>query len=639
MPINPQPFTRQEAVNLWSRLVAGWAHTLDADGARTLMGGYPNPADADGSYEGVTRMLWGLGGWLSQPGRDAQVQWRGESFDTLMLMRRGIVNGCDPKSPSYWGIDYWPDRDHDQRTVESGQVAFALWQTRSHVWDQLGNTEREHIYNWLERFGRKPSKWRSNWALFWVLNHAVRKAFDLPYDQTIIDEVIGPYLDGVYCGDGWYDDSAVRGAGYFDDYNTWVFASHVLAWAQVDGHTQPERRDELLERIRQWLVNYPYFFAANGAYCEFGRSLAYKFARLGAPLWAYQQGVWPHSVGMLKRLVGRHLRWYVDRGAIRADGTLRQSLTAGGSIEICESYISTGATYWAMQAFGGLWCLADDDPFWTTEEEPLPAEAGDYVKVFPQPGWVVTANQGEVQRFNAGSVKPIGAKYSKFVYSTLHPFNVGLSGGFPAPDSMLCLTDGINRGQRNHNVAYAVGEPGWLRFQWTQELNTDTHTIETVIIIRGEQHVRAHRVKLANMNSQNPLWIIEGSAPLGYIQGETPYIIANQEEELSSDDERWAVAESSNQTVIIVGVHGYAKATIWQGEKGINSVYPFSIVPALVSPPLKNDLNEFVCMVVQSGEMSEADIDQVASEITATWHDDGSFQLMWDSEETIVPPL
>ena len=158
-----------------------------------------------------------------------------------------------------------------------------------------------------------------------MLNHAARKALGAAYDQTIIDEVMNDYLDGVYCGDGWYDDAARRGAGYFDDYNTWVFASHVLAWSQMDGHTQPQRRDELLDRVRQWMQHYPDFFAADGAYPEFGRSLAYKFARLGAPLWAYKQGIWPHSAGMLKRLVGRHLRWYIDRGAIRDDGTLRQN--------------------------------------------------------------------------------------------------------------------------------------------------------------------------------------------------------------------------------------------------------------------------------------------------------------------------
>jgi hypothetical protein len=39
---NPHAFSQQEALNLWSRLVAGWANSLDNEGARTLMDGYPN---------------------------------------------------------------------------------------------------------------------------------------------------------------------------------------------------------------------------------------------------------------------------------------------------------------------------------------------------------------------------------------------------------------------------------------------------------------------------------------------------------------------------------------------------------------------------------------------------------------------
>ena len=241
------PFTREEALALWSRLVAGWAHSLDGSGARTLMDGVPNAADAGGSYEGVTRMLWGLGGWLSQAGRPAILHWRDGAFDTEALLRRALVAGTDPHSPGYWGRA--PSRgEYDQRTVESGQVSFATWQTRERVWARLSEDERANLVAWLERFGQRPSVWRNNWALFWALNHAGRKALGAPHDQTIIDAVLD-YLDGVYCGDGWYDDGPRRGAGHFDDYNYWVFGTHVLAWAQCDGTSRPERRDELLERV------------------------------------------------------------------------------------------------------------------------------------------------------------------------------------------------------------------------------------------------------------------------------------------------------------------------------------------------------------------------------------------------------
>ena len=625
-------FTREEALALWSRLVAGWAHSLDESGARTLMDGAPNYADAGGSYEGVTRMLWGLGGWLSQPGRSAVVRWRGESFDTAALLRQALVPGTDPESPGYWGSA--PARGaYDQRTVESGQVAFATWQTRERIWTEMSDGERANLVAWLDRFGQWPPQWRSNWALFWALNHASRKALGAPYDQELIDSVL-EYLDGVYCGDGWYDDGPRRGVRHFDDYNAWVFATHVLSWAQCDGDSRPDRRDELLDRVRQYMRHFPYFFAANGAYAEYGRSLSYKFARLGAPLWAYKLQAWPHSTGMLRRLVGRHLRWYVDRGAVRADGTLSQALTAEGSLEIREPYIATGSTYWAMLAFGALWSLPDDDPFWTAEEEPLPVEQGDFIRVFPQPGWVVVGTQatGAVQRFNAGS-QHYPAKYGKFVYATAAPFNVGLPDGRPAPDAMLCLTDGQDLGHRGETLASAVGEPGWLRMRYQQKVGGGVHTVDTTIATRGEVHLRAHRVTL-DAAAQGPVAAVEGPAPLGYVSGDHPAIDGDA---LAG----WEMASAGGQAVAIARLAGYdgqRRAAAWKGRDDLNSVFGHYVLPALTVDRLQ-PVHELVCLVHIGGSGVDPStlVGQVAD---ASWLEDGSFRLTWsDGSSVDVPPL
>ena len=622
--MNSRPFTHQEAVDLWSRLVAGWANSLDNEGARTLMDGYPNRADVGGSYEGVTRMLWGLGGWLSQADRSPIITWQSTTYDIEALTRRALVNGCNPESPSYWGIEYDPSQLHDQRTVETGQIAFALWQSKDRIWDKLNQEEQTNIYNFLERFARPPVTTGNNWSLFWVLNHASRKALGLPYEQSIIDEIIGDYLDNVYCDDGWYDDASGRGIGYFDDYNLWVFGSHVLAWAQVDGENSLERRDELLERIRLHMHELPYFFASDGAYTEFGRSLAYKFARLGAPLWAYKMGVWDHSVGMLRRLVGQHLRWYVDRGAIRNDGTLSQSLTATGSPEICERYISTGATYWAMQAFGGLWSLPDDDPFWSAEEEALPAEVSNFTKVYHQPGWVLKANAGEVQRFNAGSLKGVDAKYAKFVYSTQHPFNVGLSNGFTSPDNMLSLTDGVARGQRTKNLGFAV-DADWLRFRWEQTLNGYTHTIDTAIILQDKQHIRAHRISL-NPDHHAQLSLIEGCSALGYSAGQVPQIMSRDRWQSATIDSRWTA---------IFNIQGYERATLWEGAPNINSVYPYYVLPVLTASIVTEE-QELICMV--QSDTPSLDF-KLPENISGQWLLDGRFQLIYGDTETLIPAL
>ena len=295
-------------------------------------------------------------------------------------------------------------------------------------------------------------------------------------------------------------------------------------------------------------------------------------------------------------------------------------MTADGSIEIREGYISTGATYWAMQAFGGLWSLPDDDPFWQVAEEPLPAETGDYVRVFPQPGWIMAATGGEVQRYNGGSLKPVGSKYAKFVYSTRHPFNVGLIGDSPAPGQMLSLSDGSVSGQRSHNFACAVGEPGWIRIRWTQELGAYTHLIDSVIVMRGECHIRAHRITL-DAALDTPLSALEGGAALGYAEDELLSL---------SNGPNWQQAAVAGRSSAITALSGYDDAALWQAPPGINSVYPCSVVPVLKVNVVKPH-HELLCLVQDEVEFMGA--------ISAQWQADGTFQLSWADEIVIVPAL
>lgn len=631
-PMWNEPFTHAEATDMWARLVGGWAHSLDGSGARVLLDGVPNRADAGGSYEGVTRMLWGLGGWLSQPERPSVLHWHGAAFDLEALTRQALVAGTDPATRGFWGDV--PRGEYDQRTVESGQVAFVTWQTRARIWAHLNAAERENLIAWLERFGQQPALWRNNWALFWALNHAGRKALGARHEQTVIDSALD-YLEGVYCGDGWYDDGTQRGVQHFDDYNSWVFGTHVMAWAQCDGATQPERRAQLLDRVRISMERFPYFFAADGSYTEYGRSLSYKFARLAAPLWAYQFGCWPHEPGMLRRVVGRHLRWYFDRGAVRADGTLRQSLTSSGSLAVRESYISTGATYWAALAFGALWSLPDDDPFWHAEEAPLPVEQGNFTRVFSQPGWVLVGTQasGAVQRFNAGSTGHYPAKYDKFLYATAAPFNVGLPDGRPAPDSMLCLMHGQERGHRAGNEAFAVGEPGWLRMRYQQQVAGGTHTIDTTIVTRGELHLRAHRVTLHPACAAQ-IGAVEGAAPLGYEEGDVPA-------SLSDNTAGWENAAVSGRGVAIARLRGYdgqRRAAAWRGRADINSVYGQYVLPLLTVTQLE-PTHELICLVHIGAALDDptALVRQIAE---AEWREDGMLHVRWSDGVVVdVPPL
>lgn len=632
---------------MFARLVAGWANHLDPYGARLLVDGITVPAlpESGGSFEGVTRMLWSLGAWLSQPGRPATLTWRGVSYDIPALMKRALVNGCDPDCPANWGWQRVPGY-RDQRTVEAGNTLFNLWQARDAVWADMTPGERQDVIGYHTLHSPRPPAWGNNWSLFWLTNHASRKALGESYDLELIDSILDTYIDRAYISDGWNDDGFVRGSNEFDDYNWWVFTTFQLMWVMLDGNRRPDKRDSILGRIRQLMAHYPYFFGADGSYTEYGRSLSYKFSRLGAPLLAYKMGAWPYSAGMLKRLAGRHLRWYFDRGGVNADGIIIQPLTYQGNEGIRDPYIATGSVYWAMQAFCGLWNLTDDDPFWSVDEEPLPVEQGNFIKVFPQPGWVLTGTQktGMVQRFNGGSshgdLPTYNARYAKYVYATGAPFNCGLAGGDPSPDGMLCLSDGQRYGHRGNNLAWAVGEPGWLRMRYIEQVAGQEHEIDTTLVCWGELHLRAHRVKLAS-TAQSPIFASEGAAPLGYSPGMCFEQARDPDACISA---AWLTIEEDRRPtgrgVAIRGLRGYTRpslTTAWQGHAHLNSVYREYALPMLETSQLE-PVHELVCLVHIGQDETLPAIKE--TQAAAEWLPDGTVRITGpDGSVLTVPAL
>ena len=199
-------FSREEAESMFFRVVAGWADRLDATGARIYLDGVTASYDAGGSYEGVTRMFWALGGWLSQPDRSSTIAWRGKDYDLVDIMRRAVLEGTNPESRGYWGIP----REDRLALVESGHVAYSLWQTKDRLWNHLDRKDQEQIVTWLSAVSPAPESFTSNFAMFWLLNHGSRQALGETFDDALITSIL-EYFDDVYCGNGWYDDGPTTG--------------------------------------------------------------------------------------------------------------------------------------------------------------------------------------------------------------------------------------------------------------------------------------------------------------------------------------------------------------------------------------------------------------------------------------------
>lgn len=631
--LEPRAMSRQEYEDIFARLVAGWADNLSPSSARLYGFGRHNRNDHMGPYEGVTRMLPALSAWLSQPNRPQILTWRGKEYNVAELLARTIANGCDPAVYDNWAQH---SAGINQHTVEAWAVAFALWQAREYTWDTYTDEQQQNIVKYLHRYGYDVPAFTNNWIVFVAINNTVRKVLGQQYDDALLQKIEG-LLDELYLGDGWFDET--------DDYQWWGLAKLLMAWQMIGDADYPNPR--FVKSLKPSFEDFPYLFSGDGNYARWGRSLMYKFCRLVAPLWGYHMGIWPHSVGMLRRLTGAHLRWYVDRGAIRPDGLLEQTLTSTGSEYVFETYNASNSQYWAMMAFSALWTIADDDPFWTSdEEELLPLEEGDYTRVLKSAGQVLDGrqNSNNVRRY-IGFIRPgagtvYAQKYGKYVYESRFGFAVGNVGRNAVPDNILALTDGTHYGHRQENQAWAVDESGWLRFTYTELVRDKTHTIDTVIVPHGDVHLRAHRITLAD--GVDALQAVEGATIIPYEKAVSSLPVNLYDDEhlmVIVKDDRWGGSMGATGIRGIQGYDGMAVLYDWLGQVDMHIFQNRFMLPTLKASTITNG-SSLICLAFSGNSPEEAQ-DQLLNSLTeAAFLDDGTLNVMWANGETVsVPPL
>jgi hypothetical protein len=199
----------------------------------------------------------------------------------------------------------------------------------------------------------------------------------------------------------------------------------------------------------------------------------------------------------MKGLVLRHLRWWMDQPILDAEGIL----TIGycyPNLKMAESYNGPGSPAWAMKAFLPL-ALADDHPFWTADEEPLPSIPE--VVTQKHPFMVLCRESDRYHVFAlAGGQFPAweptfkAAKYAKFAYSTAFGFSVpagewGLEQG--AFDSCLALAEDDNYYRPRRNCEEVRVEDACHYSRWKPWHDVE---IETWLIPMVPWHLRIHRI-------------------------------------------------------------------------------------------------------------------------------------------------
>lgn len=611
----------------FARLCAGYAGALDDTGVRAWAAGHKNGSDAGGCFDMSSRMFPALAAWLGNADNPRTLQFRGKSIDLEFLVHQILHQAFDPEHAGFWDCDGIPVPD--QRTVESSMVAYGIWLLRHTILPTISPQARGHQEKWLGHFGSQAH--HSNWMLFLIANQTARRALGWQWDPSVVHQA-WKVINSFERADGWMTDG---GEGNFDDYNWWVFGTHELFWIQMTDGLRNAEEENLAQRIRKRISKrlelFPYFFGANGSYTEYGRSLAYKFARLGCPLLAYKMGIWPHSPGMLQRLVRRHLAYYDDIGAIdRQTQLLRQELSEFGNADIREASINTGHLYWAMQAFAALWQIAPGDPFWTAREDCLPVETADFQKSVSVAGWILCGHQasGAVVRYALGTGHAgasSAAKYGKFAYGTHFPFNCGCVDGEFGPDNALCLTDGINWA---HPQAYDqfVATDEYLRARYRMVIEKQMLECATILVPGCGANawcVRVHRV----VAPVSGLSVEEGGFALGYAPGTVPEKTARLQ--VSS-----ATAMGCTSAIkALLGYRGPRLPSAFRGHGQINAIHHRTVTP-LLQETLAPGSNMLVC-ITATAIGGELEIPAVHAE----WLVDDRVRITVDDRRFTVDPL
>jgi hypothetical protein len=461
----------------------------------------------------ITRMMESMGAWLSRPARPAQVTTGRGVLDVEEMMRKALANGTDPAS----GVT-WETLTQGQLDVESASIAWGTYLAGARVLSKLTAAQRTNLQTWL--LDHSNADVNQNWVLFYAVTNAFLKSQGWPFNATALATML-TRADSFYKGNGWYTDGATH---VFDDYNSTVFATHLAEFAIMDGQNDPARRTAIMTRLRQYLLDQPYFFGTEGRHPEFGRSTSYKMARLTALILAYYVDqtfntptgwnlgfkVVPEQLtpGMLRRLIRQHLNWYLSNGAFDpATGLLIQRVTGTGSIDIAEDYISPGSVYWAMRPLGALMLLSDTDPLWSVDEQPLPVETGDFNRWLPTPGFLLSGNKasGDVVLFNAGTtfstahVEEYILKYGKFAYSSGMGFVVSRQAQtWRNPDNAIQIGVGGQWGHREEPGPFAsqanAATSAVVSMKHRQISGGQSFDVRTLLFVKNDFHVRVHKV-------------------------------------------------------------------------------------------------------------------------------------------------
>lgn len=170
-PFNNNPFkTRSDFQSACTALLNPLLPLFTAQQTRVKIGSIATRFDEGGAqFEGFARPLWGLASLLAG----------NYDYAEAARWRTGIIHGCDPESPEYWG----DLENSDQRMVEMCPLGFALAVAPHVFWEPLSQKEKDNVGAWLRSINELEMP-NTNWL---VLLRIICGIYLLtPYIQALV---------------------------------------------------------------------------------------------------------------------------------------------------------------------------------------------------------------------------------------------------------------------------------------------------------------------------------------------------------------------------------------------------------------------------------------------------------------------
>ncbi len=548
--------SRQDYVDALGDLIRPVYQLMQAEGVR----GRVRISDSGTVYderrreiEGFLRTLWGVGPLCNT---QARAQAYREFYQPATA---GILAGCDPQSPDYWG----ELEDYDQLFVEMGSLATFLILTRTFFYQKLPASQQAQIVAWLDQINHHKIP-KTNWLFFRVLVNTFFQHVGVAKGADQIGEDLAA-LDGYYLADGWYFDGYENQIDY---YIPFALQYYGVLYTQLAADANEPHVAEFAKRAFEFAKTFKDWFVHDGTALPFGRSQTYRFAQ--SAFWAVQafakhdmDGV---SAAEGKYLLAQNMHAWFQLPIFTSDNFL--SIGYGyPNLVFAEGYNGAGSPYWALKNFIVL-ALPDDDDFWrlAPAAPSFPAKVTNpYSRML-----LVHGDAGkELQAFTAGQHSHEHAhgedKYEKFAYSTTFGFSVKKGSVLPkqgAFDNTLVLSEGTVNFQTPFGYsAYAIHDD-YVYSRWQPWADV---TIDTFVIPEYPWHIRLHLV-----HSGRALHFLIGSfsAPDG---GQAVAVAQPQS----------AVYHSAAGTVGIVGLTPALTATLSEPEPNTNVFFPKTVLPLL----------------------------------------------------------